>query len=67
MTSLTPEEYRSKWGLKPDYPMVAPSYARKQQALAKQMGWDVSRAAPRRLRSRRPSGPALERPLCRAS
>jgi predicted transcriptional regulator len=35
---LTPEGYRAKWGLKPDYPMVAPSYARKRQELAKQIG-----------------------------
>ncbi|WP_118133373.1 MucR family transcriptional regulator [Oceanicella sp. SM1341] len=36
--NLTPEEYRAKWGLKPDYPMVAPSYAAKRQALAKEIG-----------------------------
>jgi predicted transcriptional regulator len=35
---MTPEDYRTKWGLKPDYPMVAPSYARKRQELAKQIG-----------------------------
>jgi predicted transcriptional regulator len=35
---LTPEEYRAKWGLPSDYPMVAPAYARKRQALAKQIG-----------------------------
>ena len=40
MTSygMTPEEYRTKWGLKPDYPMVAPSYARTRQELAKKIG-----------------------------
>ncbi|QHQ36158.1 MucR family transcriptional regulator [Algicella marina] len=36
--NLTPEEYREKWGLKPDYPMVAPSYAQKRQELAKKIG-----------------------------
>ncbi|QDL91592.1 MucR family transcriptional regulator [Paroceanicella profunda] len=36
--NLTPEEYRAKWGLKPDYPMVAPSYAAKRQALAREIG-----------------------------
>jgi hypothetical protein len=36
--NMTPEEYRSKWGLKPDYPMVAPAYARKRQELAKHIG-----------------------------
>ena len=35
---MTPEAYRAKWGLKPDYPMVAPSYARVRQELAKQIG-----------------------------
>ncbi len=35
---LTPEQYRSKWGLPPDYPMVAPNYAAKRSALARQMG-----------------------------
>jgi predicted transcriptional regulator len=35
---LTPEEYRARWGLPSDYPMVAPAYARKRQALAKQIG-----------------------------
>ncbi|MBP7002520.1 MucR family transcriptional regulator [Amaricoccus sp.] len=40
MTSynMTPEEYRTKWGLKPDYPMVAPNYAAKRQELAKKIG-----------------------------
>ena len=40
MTSygMTPEEYRAKWGLKPDYPMVAPNYAAKRQQLAKKIG-----------------------------
>lgn len=36
--NMTPEEYRSRWGLPPDYPMVAPNYARKRSALAKQIG-----------------------------
>jgi len=35
---LTPEEYREKWGLDADYPMVAPSYAEARSKLAKQMG-----------------------------
>jgi predicted transcriptional regulator len=40
MTSydMTPEAYRARWGLKPDYPMVAPAYARKRQELAKKIG-----------------------------
>lgn len=35
---LTPGEYREKWGLPPDYPMVAPNYAKARSALAKEMG-----------------------------
>lgn len=35
---MTPEEYRAKWGLPSDYPMVAPAYARKRQELAKKIG-----------------------------
>lgn len=36
--NMTPEQYRAKWGLAHDYPMVAPSYARKRQQLAKKIG-----------------------------
>jgi predicted transcriptional regulator len=36
--NLSPEEYREKWGLPPDYPMVAPNYARARSDLAKKMG-----------------------------
>jgi len=36
--NLSPEEYREKWGLASDYPMVAPAYAKARSALAKQMG-----------------------------
>lgn len=35
---MTPEDYRAKWGLKSDYPMVAPNYAAKRQELAKKIG-----------------------------
>jgi predicted transcriptional regulator len=35
---MTPEQYREKWGLSPDYPMVAPNYAAARSDLAKQMG-----------------------------
>jgi predicted transcriptional regulator len=35
---LTPEQYRTKWGLAADYPMVAPNYALQRQALAKKIG-----------------------------
>lgn len=36
--NMTPDEYRAKWGLPADYPMVAPAYARKRQELAKKIG-----------------------------
>lgn len=35
---MTPEDYRAKWSLASDYPMVAPAYARKRQELAKKIG-----------------------------
>jgi len=35
---LSPEEYRRKWGLPPDYPMVAPAYAERRSTFAKQIG-----------------------------
>ncbi len=35
---MTPEQYREKWGLAADYPMVAPSYAKHRSSLAKQIG-----------------------------
>lgn len=36
--NLTPEDYREKWGLPRDYPMVAPNYAAARSSLAKKMG-----------------------------
>lgn len=36
--NMTPEQYRDKWGLAPDYPMVAPNYAVARSQLAKKMG-----------------------------
>lgn len=35
---MTPEDYRAKWSLPHDYPMVAPNYAKKRQQLAKKIG-----------------------------
>lgn len=35
---LSPDEYRAKWGLPPDYPMVAPNYREKRARMAKDMG-----------------------------
>lgn len=36
--NMTPEQYRERWGLSPDYPMVAPNYARQRSQLAKNIG-----------------------------
>lgn len=41
--SLSPEEYREKWGLPHDYPMVAPNYAEARSKLAKKMGLGMRR------------------------
>jgi predicted transcriptional regulator len=41
--SMTPDEYRTKWGLPHDYPMVAPNYAKERSNLAKRMGLGHSR------------------------
>lgn len=35
---LSPDDYRKRWGLPPDYPMVAPAYAARRSAFAKQIG-----------------------------
>jgi predicted transcriptional regulator len=47
---LSPEEYREKWGLAPDYPMVAPNYSATRSRLAKDNG--LGRKAPAPARSR---------------
>lgn len=41
--NLSPEEYREKWGLPHDYPMVAPNYAAARSELAKKMGLGTRR------------------------
>ena len=52
---MTPEEYRAKWGLPYNYPMVAPAYAEARSALAKSMGlghkMGASRPAPKAARA----------------
>ncbi len=45
---LSPEEYREKWGLAADYPMVAPSYAAARSKLARDMGLGRKKGAKRR-------------------
>jgi predicted transcriptional regulator len=41
--NLTPEQYRTKWGLSADYPMVAPNYAEQRRTLAKSIGLGTKR------------------------
>jgi predicted transcriptional regulator len=41
---LSPEQYRAKWGLPPDYPMVAPNYAKARSDLAKAIGLGQTRS-----------------------
>ena len=49
--NMSPEEYRAKWGLPKDYPMVAPNYAKARSDLAKQMGLGQGgRQAPKKKR-----------------
>src|SRR3954469_451998 len=43
---MTPEDYRRRWGLAKDYPMVAPAYAEQRSALAKQIGLGRKTAPP---------------------
>jgi predicted transcriptional regulator len=45
---MTPEEYRAKWNLPHDYPMVAPNYAQHRSQLAKQIGLGKQRAGKRK-------------------
>jgi predicted transcriptional regulator len=50
---MTPEQYRAKWGLPPDYPMTAPNYSTQRSAFAKKIGLGKSSGARKRGRGRR--------------
>ena len=50
---ISPEEYRAKWGLPKDYPMVAPNYAKARSELAKQMGLGQGGRKPARGRAKK--------------
>lgn len=59
---LSPEEYRKKWGLPADYPMVAPNYAKARSELARSMGLGrkaapkpAPAAKPKRARAKQPA------------
>lgn len=45
--NMTPEQYRMRWGLPPDYPMVAPSYSEARSNMAKRTGLGQMRRKPR--------------------
>lgn len=49
---LSPDQYRAKWGLPADYPIVAPNYAARRSAFAKKIGLGQSRGKKRRLKSK---------------
>ncbi|MBO1081797.1 MucR family transcriptional regulator [Roseomonas haemaphysalidis] len=48
---MTPEQYRERWNLPPDYPMVAPNYAKHRSSLAKQIGLGTKPRGGRQRRS----------------
>jgi predicted transcriptional regulator len=58
---LTPDEYRKRWGLAKDYPMVAPAYAARRSELAKQIGLGRKPAA-----EPEPASPPAKEPRRRA-
>ena len=56
LLGMTPDQYRTKWGLAKDYPMVAPSYAAQRSALAKSIGLGrkaVAKTPPKKAPARR--------------
>lgn len=58
--NLSPEEYRRKWGLPADYPMVAPNYAKRRSQFAKDIGLGTSRLGTGR-KKRAPAKKATKR------
>jgi predicted transcriptional regulator len=54
---LSPEDYRRKWGLPPDYPMVAPNYSKRRSQFAKDIGLGTSRIATGRKPAKRRGRP----------
>ena len=59
--NLSPEEYRAKWGLKFDYPMVAPNYAAQRSQLAKSMGLGNLRVAAKAAKVAVKQGPTAKK------
>ena len=54
---MTPDQYRQKWGLAADYPMVAPNYAEQRRTLAKSIGLGTKR---RKTRGQAPSRAVIQ-------
>ena len=52
---MTPDQYRQKWGLAADYPMVAPNYAEQRRTLAKSIGLGTKRKRTAQVTSSRES------------
>jgi predicted transcriptional regulator len=52
--NMTPDDYRAKWGLPPEYPMVAPNYAAQRSEFAKKIGLGRTASATAERRGRRP-------------
>ena len=50
---MTPDEYRAKWGLSADYPMVAPNYAAQRSEMAKKIGLGRKPGAKAKARGKR--------------
>ena len=59
--NLTPDQYRAKWGLAHDYPMVAPNYAAARSELARQMGLGARRRKRPEPEPAQPAAPARGR------
>jgi predicted transcriptional regulator len=58
--NLTPEQYKAKWDLPKDYPLVAPNYARTRSELAKKIGLGRPASAPKRAGRKKAVAPAAE-------
>jgi len=61
---LTPDQYRAKWKLPPDYPMLAPNYAAQRSTLGRQMG--LGQAQAKTARAKRTSPPSVAVASCGA-
>lgn len=51
--NMTPEDYRRKWGLPADYPMVAPNYAKRRSAFAKKIGLGTAKTAAKKKKAKK--------------